>query len=99
MRKVLSFEWDPDKEKRNIEKHNGISFRIAVKVFSDNKRIEKYDSQHSTFDEERWDVIGMVDDILFVVYTEVDENRVRIISARLAEKEEIDEYFNNYDAR
>jgi len=53
MRKVLSFEWDPDKEKRNIEKHNGISFRIAVKVFSDNKRIEKYDSQHSTFDEER----------------------------------------------
>ena len=41
----------------------------------------------------------MVDDILFVVYTEVDENRVRIISARLAEKEEIDEYFNNYDAR
>jgi len=99
MRKVLSFEWDPDKEKHNIEKHNGISFRIAVKVFSDNKRIEKYDSQHSTFDEERWNVIGMVDDILFVVYTEVDENRVRIISARLAEKEEIDEYFNNYDAR
>ena len=48
MRKVLSFEWDPD---NNIEKHNGISFRIAVKVFSDNKRIEKYDSQHSTFDE------------------------------------------------
>lgn len=41
----------------------------------------------------------MVDDILFVVYTEVDENRVRIISARPAEKEEIDEYFNNYDAR
>ena len=34
----MTFEWDADKEKRNIEKHDGITFRMAAKVFSDSKR-------------------------------------------------------------
>ena len=41
----------------------------------------------------------MVEKVLFVVYTEVSDDRVRIISARAAEKEEIDEYFSDYDIR
>jgi len=52
-------------------------------VFLDEKRIEKYDRKHSTDTEDRWNVIGKVDDVLFVVYTERNE-RTRIISARKA---------------
>ena len=43
-------------------------------------------------------MIGRVEDILFVVYVEVN-SRIRIISARKADKEETDEYYRNYDLR
>ncbi|MBD5155932.1 MAG: BrnT family toxin [Oscillibacter sp.] len=81
----LLFEYDSEKNRKNIEKH-GISFRSAARVFFDYDRIEFYDEAHSG-DEDRYDTIGdtsvgnftiignlqdthRVDDILFVVYTE-----------------------------
>lgn len=94
----MTFEWDSNKNKANQKKHDGISFEIAVRVFLDNKRIELYDAAHSQ-DEERWNVLGQVEDVLFVVYTNKDDEIYRIISARKATKEEQNEYFNNYDAR
>ena len=94
----MLYEWDDEKNEINKKKHDGISFEFAVRVFLDDKRIEKYDSKHSTDLEDRWDVIGMVEDVLFVVYTERTD-RIRIISARKATKEEIDEYNDNYDLR
>lgn len=79
------FEYDPEKNRKNIEKH-GISFKSAARVFFDYDRIELYDEAHSG-DEDRYDTIGdtsagnltiignlqdaqRIDDILFVVYTE-----------------------------
>ena len=56
-------------------------------VFYDENRIELYDSEHS-LEEDQYNTIGLVDDILFVVYTE-RKNRVRLISARPANKKEI----------
>jgi len=94
----MTYEWDNEKNEYNKKKHDGISFEFAVRVFLDSKRIEKYDYKHSTDTEERWDVIGKVDNILFVVYTERND-RTRIISARKATKEETDEYYNDYDLR
>lgn len=88
----MTFEWD------NQKNHDGISFEFAVRVFLDEKRIEKYDWMHSSDTEDRWNVIGRVEDVLFVVYTERNE-RTRIISARKATQEEIYEYYNNYDIR
>ena len=96
---MVSFEWDPEKEKLNIEKHDGITFEMASRVFLDRKRIEKYDENHSSLEEERWNAIGMVNEVLFVVFTEITDERIRIISARIAEREEIDEYFSDYDLR
>ena len=81
----LRFEYDPEKNRKNIEKH-GISFKNAARVFFDYDRIELYDEAHSG-DEDRYDTIGdtsagnltiignlqdaqRIDDILFVVYTE-----------------------------
>ena len=77
----LEFEWDEEKAAANWKKH-GVDFQDAVRVFSDPFRKEFYDAEHSG-DEDRYNTIGMVRDILFVVCTERGE-RVRVISARKA---------------
>lgn len=93
----MIFEWDENKDRINKKKH-GISFEVAVRVFLDDMRIEKIDFAHSTIDEERINIIGRVENmiILFVVTTE-RSGKIRIISARRAEKKEEEEYYANYD--
>ena len=86
-------EWDDDKAEINYKKH-GIRFKIAAHIFLDDNRIDYYDELHSDF-EERWKVIGKVRDVLAVIYTERIE-KIRIISARYATKEEEDEYYGQY---
>ena len=54
----MIFEYDEDKNQRNIEKH-GISFRSAARVFFDYDRIELYDEENSNT-EDRYDTIGDV---------------------------------------
>ena len=89
----MQFEWDEDKAALNLKKH-GVRFETAAKVFLDENRIEFYDAEHST-DEERYNTIGMVDNILFVVYAE-RKNRVRLISARPANRKERSLYYDRY---
>ena len=88
------FQWDENKAKINKIKH-GVSFKVATKVFEDENRLERPDYEHSQ-DEERWQVIGKVDKILFVVYTERGDI-TRLISAREADKEEKEIYYGNSD--
>jgi len=71
-----------------------VSFQTAALVFYDENRIEMYDSKHS-LEEDRYNTIGMVEDVLFVVYTE-RKDRLRIISARLANKKERSMYYERY---
>ena len=94
---MINFVWDTEKNKANIKKH-GVAFEMAAKVFLDEKRIERYDAEHSSIDESRYKTIGMVGKVLTVIYTE-RKTAIRIISARLAEKEEIDEYYKDYELR
>ena len=86
----MTFEWDEDKNKINLEKH-GIDFETAILVFNDMQRIEIFDLEHSV-EEDRYNTIGMVNDVLFVVYTERKDN-IRLISARLATKTERSIYY------
>lgn len=88
----MNFEWDDDKERINIQKHH-IDFE--TKIFNDINRIEIYDWQHSET-EDRYNTIGMVGDVLFVVYTERRE-RIRLISARLATEAERKLYYGDYE--
>ena len=88
------FEWDENKAKINKIKH-GVSFKVATKVFEDENRIERPDYNHSQ-EENRWQVIGKVDKILFVVYTERGDI-TRLISAREADKKEKEIYYVNSD--
>ncbi len=88
----LSFVWDSDKNEINIQKHK-ISFYIAAAVFDDMQRLEFYDTTHSD-EEDRYITIGLVRDVLTVVYCDRGED-IRIISARRATKFEIAAYNNN----
>jgi hypothetical protein len=87
----MEFEWDDEKEKINKKKH-GISFNTAKEIFHDVNRLEIFDIQHSDV-EERYNTIGMVDDVLFVVYVE-RRDRIRLISARLATENERRLYYD-----
>ena len=89
----MQFEWDDEKAALNFKKH-GVRFENAAKVFCDENRIELYDAEHSA-DEDRYNTIGMVDNVLFVVYTE-RRNRVRLISARPANKKERSLYYDRH---
>lgn len=90
MNEDLIFEWDEEKNAINIRKHK-LSFETAINVFNDEYRIEIYDEEHSQT-EDRYNVIGKVEDIIFVVYTERSE-AIRIISARIATAEERSLYY------
>ena len=86
----MNFEWDSEKEEMNIRKH-GIDFDTASHVFNDRNRLEFYDKWHSFPTEDRFIVIGMVEDVLYVVYTE-REDAIRLISARIATAKEKELY-------
>ena len=86
-------EWDDEKNEINKKKH-GISFETAAEVFLDENRIDDYDEFHSDF-EDRIKVIGMVGEILTVIYTERSE-KYRLISARKANKKEKRDYYGQY---
>ncbi len=87
----MKFEWDEEKNLLNQKKH-GISFEAAAYVFSDENHIEMYDFEHS-IEEDRFIAIGLVDKVLFVVFTEHKEN-IRLISARTATESERKVYYD-----
>jgi len=87
----LQFEWNKSKAKDNFAKH-GVRFDLATKVFKDPFALEFQDDRQD-YEEERYIIIGLVDEhVLFVAYTR-REDAIRIISARRATKHEEEAYF------
>ena len=85
------FEWWDEKATANWRDH-GVTFDQAAKAVKDHFAIEAIDEREA-YGEERVNLIGMCDGVLLhVTYTERGE-RVRIISARRAEKHEQDNYY------
>ncbi|MFC1744992.1 BrnT family toxin [Candidatus Riflebacteria bacterium] len=84
----LSFEWDHQKEQRNLEKQR-VSFIEATTVFGDPFSLTIEDPLHSIPGENRFVIIGLsiTTRILIVVHCERGE-KIRIISARIASKNE-----------
>jgi uncharacterized DUF497 family protein len=91
--------WDEAKNAENKTKHK-VSFEVAQYVFSDPLRIWRLDkSENNKSGETRWQTIGKVGEILFVVYTDQEEgeiNTTRLISSREAEKHERRSYHGHY---
>lgn len=91
----MKFEWDENKRQTNITKH-GIDFIDARKIFDyDTVTIE---DDLFNYGEQRFIAIGLLNGkTIVVVYTEIG-NKIRIISARKATKNEQRIYFNEiYD--
>ena len=84
-----SFEWDEEKDRINFMKH-GVRFRTAAKVFLDPNKLIREDEEHP--EELRYDILGRVGKILFVVCAFRDRNVIRMISARLATAAEKERY-------
>lgn len=89
-----SFEWDDEKDRLNFKKH-GIHFSTAVKVFLDPDKLIREDEEHRT--EKRYNILGKVGKVLFVVCAFRNENTVRMISARLASIPERERYEHGED--
>lgn len=91
---MISFEWDKNKEQKNIVKH-GINFDEAKTVFYDKEALLIFDPEHSE-DEERFILLGLssLANVLIVChcYRGQDE-KIRIISARKATKNEEKQYY------
>ncbi|MGA3160140.1 MAG: BrnT family toxin [Terracidiphilus sp.] len=88
---MSGFEWHPIKAASNLKKHK-VSFEEASTVFKDKQRVEAPDQWHSD-DEQRYLGIGRSKQgrILSIYYT-FRAGKIRIISARLAERWERNEY-------
>lgn len=76
-----SFEWDEEKERINFIKH-GIHFKTAACVFLDPNKLIREDMKQP--EELRYDILGKVGKVLFVVCAFREQNSVRLISARIA---------------
>lgn len=90
------FDWDPAKAKENAAKHD-VSFEQAAVIFLDTRAISILDKEHSD-KEERWITVGMdkTGTLLVAVHTfeeiNMEECKVRMISARSATKKESRQY-------
>jgi len=76
--------WDPLKNEANVRRH-GVSFDQAQELFrSGVDYLELYDEDHSV-EEDRFIAIGPIPHgLVLVVWTERDEDVIRIISVRWA---------------
>jgi uncharacterized DUF497 family protein len=85
----LAFEWDPRKAAANVRKH-GVSFEDAQSVFSD-ERARLIDDPDNSADEERFVLLGLSSNLRLLVVAHcyrMGGNKIRIISARKATREE-----------
>jgi len=87
----MHFEWDGQKAGQNLVKH-GVSFDEASTVFGDPLAGTILDPRHSS-DEPRFVTIGLSTSqrLIVVAHAERDD-RIRIISARLASRREKRKY-------
>ena len=87
----MDIEWDPRKAKENLQKH-GVDFADAVIALEDEYALTIEDTDHY---EQRFKTLGMgpAINILFVIHTYRDNDVLRIISARNADRSEVKQYY------
>jgi uncharacterized DUF497 family protein len=88
-------DWDDEKNEKNKREHD-LAFEVAQYVFFDAERLERLDqSEGNRSGEIRYQTLGMVGKVFFVVYTERGEKK-QLISARAANKAERRSYNGYY---
>jgi len=84
------FEWDDHKAAQNVAKH-GVPFEYAARVFLDLHRLESQDTRRD-YAEERWLVLGKIEERIFAVAYTPRGPIIRLISARKANEREQRKY-------
>lgn len=84
----MKVAWDHAKDLENQQKH-GVSFEEASDLFQSGvDYLEVFDDEHSST-EDRFIAVGPIRrGLVLIVWTERDEETIRIISARWATKQE-----------
>jgi uncharacterized DUF497 family protein len=80
------FEWDDAKAAQNLASH-GVSFEAARLAFDDSFAVAREDRRYD-YGEDRYILLGMVQDRLLAVAYAQRGARIRIISVRQAEPRE-----------
>ena len=82
----MKYTWDEEKNRINRQRH-GIDFADVPPMFE--HPMVSFLDQKKAYGEDRWVGIGWLHDVLaVVVFTETDDENVRIISARKANQHE-----------
>ena len=89
----LQFEWDSKKAEANKVKH-GVSFEEAITVFADSLARIFEDPEHSKT-ERREIIIGHSNKQNLILVSFLENDRVRLISARKATRTERKDYEEN----
>ncbi|MEM7425865.1 MAG: BrnT family toxin [Pseudomonadota bacterium] len=93
----MDFEWDPKKAQSNRDKY-GISFESAAQILL-KPTIESIDDSYS-YGETRWRALGEVQGtVLVVIYTEPNEQTIRLISAWKATAHDRRKYYEGLFGR
>ncbi len=89
----IQFIWDENKSRENKRKHK-VSFEEAQSTFLDENAIRFFDPDHSE-DEDRFLLLGMSFKlrVLVVSHCYRENDSIRIISARKADKKEQSNYW------
>jgi len=95
----VKVSWDPAKSVANRTKH-GVSFEEAQELFTSGvDYLEIFDDAHSD-DEDRFLAIGPIRrGLVLVVWTERDEQEIRVISARWATPREAQRFTEHLEHR
>lgn len=90
----MKFIWDRRKNEANIKKHE-LDFADAYKVFESPMLVGVDDGED--YGEDRWIGVGLMENrVVVIVFTEPDEDTIRIISFRKATTEERNNYEQEY---
>jgi len=82
----MKYQWDEEKNKKNI-RHHGIDFNDVPSMFL--SPMVTFLDNRKDYGEDRWIGIGILKTILAViVFTEPNDDTIRIVSARKARKHE-----------
>lgn len=89
----MEFEWDETKSEACL-RERGFDFAYVLKAFVDPDRLVRKDHRWD-YGEDRFQLMGVVEERVFVVIYTVRKRAVRIISARKANSREVTQYENN----
>ena len=86
----MKLEWDEEKNRKNIRKH-GLDFADAWEIFEAPVLVNA--DKRFAYGDERWVGIGWLGKrVAVIVFTEIDDEAIRVISLRKAKKYEREQF-------